>query len=82
MASRVSQNMTEVLQDPGSAQIDARVSQSMVEAIFFQASALVFIRASQSMVEVLHTIEAAAPGGGTGRWFSDLWEEESYDWEG
>lgn len=37
-------------------------------------------RTAQIAVEVLHSLNAfVPPGGGSGRWFRDLWDEEMID---
>jgi len=56
----------------------------MVEVLNRVQPFLVRARVSQCMVEVLVSRAPYVPsGGGAGRWFSDLWDEQSlYDEEG
>ena len=56
---------------------ESRVSQAMVEVLGQPAFASA--RVSQLMVEVVHSVAVyvpPAPGGGSGRWFRDLWFED------
>jgi len=76
MASRVSQAMVEVLGQVDAADSDARVSQSVVEVGGQMPASAAFARVSQCMVEVLMSVRPASPGGGSGRWYYDLWFED------
>jgi len=69
--------MAEVLGQPAATSANARVSQSMVEVGGQMAAGAASARVSQVMVEVLTSVAAAQPsGGGSGRWYYDLWFED------
>jgi len=74
MADRVSQAMVEVLGAPST--VNARVSQCMVEVVNQVVASTSLARVSQCMVEALISVAPAAPGGGSGRWYYDLWFED------
>ena len=66
--------MTEVLATYSG--VGSIVSQSMVEVVNGIQPSLVTARLSQFMVEVCFSIRRATPGGGSGRWYFDLWFED------
>lgn len=66
--------MVEVLGQPASA--SARVSQVMVEVVNQIVASTSEAIVSQVMVEAVISIAPARPGGGSGRWFYDLWFED------
>jgi len=68
--------MVEVLGQVDPTASFARVSQSMVEVGGQVPASASLARVSQCMVEVLISVRPASPGGGSGRWYYDLWFED------
>jgi len=77
MASRVSQAMVEVLGQVAASASLARVSQAMVEVGTQMPASAALARVSQAMVEVLASTAPPVPGGTSGHWFRDSFDDES-----